>query len=225
MITLDIEKIISFYDDKKQEDHYHVSAITGVTGEDLGAGLIKHYLQSTNHDVDILNENVTIGTLKGNRLDRWILASKNEQKYLYQTEIKNWSSHSMGAKKIDKDCSLIELVERANLMYKNIWIEELKNFRDASVSKVFSKMKPPNNHSTTIIPLVCFWFPINPPTNGNKLEPFFELECNSDNFQKVCIFSMSIYLRSLLNSGKKTISIEAPNIEIRVKQITSMFMN
>ena len=52
MVTIKIENLIKFYDEKEKNISPQVSSITGIIGEDLGAGLVKHYFDSQNRTSD-----------------------------------------------------------------------------------------------------------------------------------------------------------------------------
>ncbi len=97
-IEFDIEKLIEFYDVKDSNKVKPASSITAVIGEDLVAGLFKHFLLSKNNNESVrIIEKIKAAGKKGKMLDRWIvLASEDGKSILYQTEIKNWSAHSLG---------------------------------------------------------------------------------------------------------------------------------
>src|ERR1041385_9462440 len=62
---------LEFYDTRPIDSRKHASAINAVAGEDLGAGLMKHYLEYvTGAVVTILDETCTPGKREGKRLDR-----------------------------------------------------------------------------------------------------------------------------------------------------------
>ena len=102
---INISEIIELYDMQNRENSKHISSITGLIGEDLLSGLLKHYLCRNEDGVDVkIDESVTPKQKgkNGKMLDRWILTSKlGVADKCYQTEIKNWSSHSLSGVKFD----------------------------------------------------------------------------------------------------------------------------
>jgi len=109
MIQVDIVRALEFYDEAVPSSQHHATAINAVAGEDMGAGLFLHYLAQKNISAKILSDKCTQGTKSGVRLDRWILAVKNEQKTYYQTEIKNWSAHAFGGKRLNVNATHKEI--------------------------------------------------------------------------------------------------------------------
>ena len=223
MVTIDINKIIAFYDEQDKSISKHVSSITGVIGEDLGAGLLKHYFDSINIDCTIINDSPTEGSKKGKWLDRWLKVKNVDSDNLvfYQTEIKNWSSHSIGGKKIELDAGEQDLKRYANARFSEQWNGKDITLKNDNVAKVLKQMKKhiKINSNDTIKPLICFWYPISNRADIGNIEALFEVPCNSPTFNKVTFFSMSLYLRKLSKEGNTSIKIEAPNIEKRVALI------
>jgi len=232
-ITIKIKEIIKFYDEKENENSKHVSSITAIIGEDLGAGLIKHYFKKNKIESEIIDitprEKVNKGA--GKWLDRWIKVYDNETIY-YQTEIKNWSSYSKGGKKIILHES--ELVKMANERFAKEWLKQKQRFKEDAVNKVLLDMKinkeDYNSHNFPKIkqefvkPLICYWWPI---LKDLDQSPFFEVDCSKNketSFKKVYFFSMSMYLRCLLKNGTETINIEAPNVIKRYKLIENILI-
>jgi len=60
MVTIHIENVIRFYDEQERSNSNHVSSITGLVGEDLGAGLLKHFFEANNRECVIYNDSVTL---------------------------------------------------------------------------------------------------------------------------------------------------------------------
>lgn len=226
MISIDIKKIIAFYDEQDRAISNHVSSITGVIGEDLGAGLLKHYFESNNRDCKIINDSPTEGSKKGKWLDRWLKVKNidSEDYVFYQTEIKNWSSHSIGGKKIELNTSEQDLKRYTNARFNEQWNEIDNTLKHDFVAKVLKPMKEHSEitSSDTIKPLICFWYPISNQTDVVDIEPLFEVSCNSSAFDRITFFSMSLYLRKLIEEGKEIIEIEAPNIETRFKLLNGL---
>src|SRR5260370_611381 len=95
-------KLITFYDQPRawatevEGRGSHVSAITGLIGEDLIIGLLRHFWCSEGASSKILSYQCYPGTQKGERLDAWLLREYQGEHWLFQVEVKNWSGHSKG---------------------------------------------------------------------------------------------------------------------------------
>ena len=88
-------------------------------------------------------------------------------------------------------------------------------------SKVLVEMKKPKGYARfKLEPLLILWWPISLP--DNKLEPFFSVNVKNLNikfktkFKKLHIFSVSLYLRELLNR-KKDIVLDMPDSQYRIE--------
>jgi hypothetical protein len=219
-----IDKIISFYDDKVAEDSKHASAITALVGEDLAAGLMKHYFDNNNNSCEILIEKPTEGTRKGKWLDRWLKVSSYDTTTFYQTEIKNWSSHSIAGQRILVDATEQAIIDFAHNRFSDQWNAESETLRYHYVAKVLKKMRSINAvdvRKGKIEPLICYWYPILK-IDTNSLTPFFCTACKGD-FDKVNFFSLSIYLRKLYMNGDKVIDIDMPYFEQRIMKLKAMY--
>jgi hypothetical protein len=224
MTRLTIESIISFYDNKDTHDSKDASSITGLVGEELAAGLIKHYLEGKNMNVEILAEKPTEGKKKGKWLDKWIKAQDGSNCTYYQTEIKNWCSHSLSGQAISLNSTDEELKKYAHNRFFEQWDNKHQKFNDAKVGKVLNVMRTPEslNQSTgKIRPLICYWYPILN-KSIDVLTPFFALDC-SGIFEQVDFFSMSIYMRQLLKEGHHTIELDMKQYEGRIRRLNEMY--
>jgi hypothetical protein len=212
----------------KGENHKHASSVTGLIGEDLITGIFKHHLERNrpNSKVNVLAENPK--EKKGRWLDRWIIQENGSKNICYQTEIKNWSAHSLGGVHFEYDPNkpLDFQTLDSDKIFNKIWDGSKMEFKDAAVNKVLKQMKSnadldslPNK---TIEPLVCFWMPI---TKSSVKEPIIELKISNTNtnFDRVTIFSASIYLRRLLSKNIKLIEIESGHIAARMKKLNNLF--
>jgi hypothetical protein len=103
IIRVAVRPLLSFFDTRPKDSVGHASAITGLLGEDLIAALTSRYLEEHGASVVIRSEPVTTGKKRGFRLDRWIEVTQNNQRLLFQTEIKNWGSHSSGGRTLACD--------------------------------------------------------------------------------------------------------------------------
>ncbi len=226
MTKLNIKNIVEFFDHKDALDGKHASSISGLLGEELAAGLLNHYLENDNCQVEILPEKPTEGKRKGKWLDRWIKVNKNNSTTYYQTEIKNWCSHSLGGQAIPLNSTDEELIRYAHNRFYEQWDSQQQKFNDEKVAKVLKVMKTPsmaNLTSDKIQPLVCYWFPIL--SNSQKeVTPIFTIAC-SGSFETLTFFSMSVYLRQLLRRKIETLEVPMPLFEERKNKLEKMFQN
>ncbi len=217
MIQIDIIEILKFYDEKIQTSLHHSTAVNAVAGEDLGAGLFAHYLKQKNIIANILPNACTQKTKSGVRLDRWILAIENGKKVYYQTEIKNWSAHAIGGKVLKINATEKEVSDYKIKQWNNSW--DGKILTALTARKVLTPMSPIED-KTKVEPLICFWVSMHP---KGKSEPFFSVPIQDKNFSRLWVFSMSAYLRNVLNSGEKKIILEMPDTESRIEWLKTLF--
>jgi hypothetical protein len=225
--VFNIDELIKFYD-LKGENHKHASSVTGLIGEDLITGIFKHYLESQNSNVKVtvLPENPK--EEKGRWLDRWIIEENGSKNICYQTEIKNWSAHSLGGVQFyyDSNTPLKFETSDSDKIFNKIWDDSKMEFKDAAVNKVLKKMRSNADLDSitnkTIEPLVCFWMPI---TKSSIKEPIIELKISNTNthFDRVTIFSASIYLRKLRSYGDTKLEIEPGHIATRMEKLNNLF--
>lgn len=244
-IRINIIELIKFHDHKNPAHACHASAMAGFTGETLAAGLIKHYFD-TFGSCSILPDKPVQGTRNGKWLDRWIYLERhsidsensllsdnaiiskdfpNRKNTLYQTEVKNWCSHSLGGKRLDIHATATQVVNYAHERYEEQWNTSLNTFQHDYVRKVLLPMRLPQGiPQCTVEPLVAYWYPILPPRITDPI-PFFNMPVTgSDLFSSVSIFSMSLYLRQLLNQGILFIDIEAGLLYSRMQRLQQMYL-
>jgi len=217
MVEIDIIELLKFYDEKIQTSVHHATAINAIAGEDLGAGLITHYLNRKNNSAKVLQDPCTQKTKRGYRLDRWILAIRNDKKIYYQTEIKNWSAHAIGGTVLKINATQDEVSEYKIKRWHKSW--DGQTLTEKAARKVLTPMKPIEENSK-VEPLICFWMSMHP---EGKKEPFFSVDIKDKNFSRLWVFSMSAYLRNLLNSGEKKATLEMPDTESRVAWLNTLF--
>ncbi len=230
-MKIDIGKVIGFLDDPEKSYSKQASSIIGVIGEDLNAYAFKDYMKHVKkaQEVKILACPVTKGTKKGKRLDRWIyVEQQNGEKILYQCEIKNWGATAIYGNRLEKNANNDRKWEVAEINWKNQCKKEFsKGEYPNGVTKVFEKMRLPGEYGgVKVEPLILYWMPIS---NTPNLIPLFRVAVSSFNnpkikteFTELNIFSVSIYLRSLLEKGTKYIKDmpnkeDMPNIRVRLE--------
>src|SRR3989344_2781037 len=223
-MKINIEEAISFLDNPEKSDSRQATSIISIIGEDLNTYAFKHYLENNeNAHVEILSCSVTTGKNKGKRLDRWICVERNGTKILYQCEIKNWGATAIGGKRLEKNANNDSKLKVAEINWKRQLNEAFsKGEYPNGVTKVFVKMKPPKEYEgMKVEPLILYWMPL---ANIPKLNPLFKtpiLTFNNQNikteFTEINIFSVSLYLRSLLENGTKEIELDMPNVKRRLE--------
>ena len=217
MIQIDIVRTLEFYDEAIPSSKHHATAINAIAGEDMGAGLFLHYLKQKNINAKVLPNKCTQGTKSGVRLDRWILAIKNGKKIYYQTEIKNWSAHAFGGKRLKINATQKEIANHKIERWNNFWDGE--TLRSPQAKKVLVPMKPLEDNCK-IEPLICFWDSMHP---TGKSEPLFSVPLQNQHFSQIWVFSMSAHLRNMLSSGVKIISLEMTDTDSRIEWLKTMF--
>jgi hypothetical protein len=223
LMKIDIKETLRFFDERHPEDRGHASGVVGIIGEDLNAAAFKHYMKHQGFEVEVMDEPVTTGKQKGRRLDRWIYVKNNRKEILYQTEIKNWSSWAIGGKVLPVNASDTEIAR----VTKHHWQRQGEEFvggeHPNGITKVLVKMNPPERYSSvTVEPLLIYWMPI---CKSDLITPFFSIstsDITKENkmktpFEKLHIFSVSLYLRELWRKGKNYIETNTPNIDGRIK--------
>ena len=155
------------------------------------------------------------GTNKGYRLDRWILAHQTEGPVLYQVEIKNWSAHAIGGKRLAREASSDELRSYKTERWLSMWTGT--QFRTESVRKVLTPMRSPRP-GVPIEALVCFWTALHP--EGEET-PLFSVPLPlHEHFQRVWVFSMSSYLRSVKQAS---LVLRMPEVAQRQAWLARLF--
>ncbi len=228
LIKINIRGLLEFFDVKVPESRRHATAIVAVCGEELGAGLFKHYWESKGKRVEIFSCPCTQGTRKGKRLDFWIKVGWRGRAILYQTEIKNWSAHAIGGKKLDLDATARTIAEYKVERWRALWDEGNKDFTLGTrrhLGKVLVQMRCPREYGNNKVkPLVCLWTALHP--HGGPACFFKRRLPEGQHFKNVWFFSMSAYLRTLLqrNQNQESIQIEMPNTVKRVQWLRKLML-
>ena len=204
---LNLLNTISFYDSGNTEHRNLSSSINSLLGEELGIGLAKKYFEEKELKINI-SRPCTQGTHRGERLDCWMEVSTKDEAIFYQTEIKNWSSHSLRGRPFPEHGTEQEIQEYRKERWQRIFDDHSLVFREPNVQKVLIPMSLDHEVNGEIKPLLIVWDSMHP--NG-KSEEFFSVPVQSENFKIACIFSMSTYIRNLINQGRPTLDIELPN--------------
>jgi hypothetical protein len=219
MRSLNLTAMIDFYDRMVPESKGHATAINAVMGEEFATALFFDYANKNKLIPKVISEICTQGTQKGKRLDRWIEVSENGRKIHYQTEIKNWSAHAFSGKKIPTNESEDYLkpyrISRWNIQFDS----DLKTLKQEPARKVLIQMKSLDKEAE-IRPLIIFWDSLHP--DGNP-EPFFNVAIDGSHFERLWIFSMSTYVRGLINSGVNELPVHMPNVVERLDWLNKIY--
>lgn len=219
-VRANVRRLLEFFDERPECSRGHATAICAVCGEELGAGLITHYFRERRFEVSKPDWKATQGTSEGCRLDCWIKVTNSEGARLFQVEIKNWSAHAIGGKRLPIIKTGSEYAAELKERWGTYWQDDAGIKRKA-LQKVLVPMKPPQQWaSLKPEPLACVWDAIHP--EGKLGEPFFSvpLPKQTQVFDHVCFFSMSAYLRSL---GTEFIQLEMPRTTDRGKWLDELF--
>jgi hypothetical protein len=217
-VQIDIPLLLQFFDEKVPDSYYHATSIVAVAGEEMGVGLVIHYLRRTGWAVENLGP-CTQGTPKGYRLDRWIRATRGLEIVYFQTEVKNWSAHAIGGKPLKPDVVPDAFAAHKKKKWSDVW--DGTTLRGAS-AKVLVPMKPTfePEEGSMIEPLISYWNPMHP---DGGLEPMFYVPIQHENFARLWVFSMSNYVRELLLQGETTIRLEMPGTVKRMNWLNRLF--
>jgi hypothetical protein len=222
MKTLNLEKLVDFFDHKVQSSLRLGTPVNSVIGEELAVALMRHYFESKEKCKFEISQPCNQGAQKGYRLDCWLHLRRNgEESRLYQTEIKNWSAHSLGGTVIPPsvtEAGLKKIIERN---WKSRFSHDTNIPRKASASKVLVRMNPPPKWADlTVMPLLCLWECLHP--DGN-FEPFFHRPIHDRDFQSIYVFSLSAYVRMLLAEGTKNIPSLMPQTDRAMYWLNDMY--
>lgn len=236
-VTVNVTKVLEFFDEKPPGSDKHATGLVAMVGEDLGAGLLKHCLETTrNAKVTVLQDSemrllsVTTGKKKGKRLDRWIqVAWSDGTLTLFQSEIKNSSAHAFKGTPLKLDASSDEISERM----KREWQGMRKQLGGKlnGLNKVLVRMaRPPQaDPSADLAPLVIYWLVTHPRGHKDKSFSWYPLSKNDHpngikrKFPRLAVFSMSTYLRMLLARKIEKVELWMPAASARMKWLSTLF--
>ena len=231
-LTASVEGLLRFFDEKPEWSEGHATGEVGVVGEDLSTACIMHYLKSRGAGGAVVMRHssnqpypVSTGRQKGPRLDRWIQVDwGNGSITVFQTEIKNWSAHSLSGKILSIGATPEEVALHKQERWDLRW--DGSKLRPAHAAKVLVRMKPPSGiDPKRVRPLLIFWEPIGPRSQSD--DHLFHIALpraadGSDDFPELSVFSVSSYLRSF--QGTQThIELHMPNTACRLSILSKLF--
>jgi len=224
-LTVDTSALLKFYDTEPSASNElgsSISAITGIIGEDIVFGLLRHFFEHEKKEhVEILHKCKAPGS-SGYRLDGWILAKS----HCYQTEVKNWCASSLSGRSVDE--SNLAEVAHYNLHH---YLTCQRNSK--KVWKVLQEMDQEQKcNGKEKSPLLAFWAPVALSPQITDLPPFFRCQLSGyeesialaeveHSFSEAWIFSASLYLRSL-NTPKLTLCM--PRAKERLKIMRDLIL-
>lgn len=209
-ISLPIKLLLEFFDEAPTRSQRHATAIAAVAGEELGIGLLLDYFRGCGFPATALDLRCTPGTRGGKRLDKWVRIDREHRTIYYQVEVKNWSAHAIGGRRLAIDANDAELKAHKIERWSREWGEN--GFLKDGVRKVLEPMRLPVDKAK-VEPLVCFWDAMHP---TGATDALFRIKVPAGSFPYVSIFSMSSYLRELHKAGRARIRIEAPDTIARL---------
>ncbi|MBX7235005.1 MAG: hypothetical protein K1X65_11505 [Caldilineales bacterium] len=211
VLPIDRVAVLSFYDDPgPDENGTHATAINAVVGEEMGLALLIHCLHRRGVEAQILNAPCTTGQRRGHRLDGWVITPG----VLYQVEVKNWSAHSLGGRRFPIGASETDSRRHRRMVWSEYW--NGSTFTDSPAAKVIEPMRSPLK-GIPVEPLIVFWVSLHP---EGKPEPLFQVPLLDKAFDRVHIFSMSSYLRSL---DDDTVDLPLPKATARLAILRRLF--
>ena len=113
----------------------------------------------------------------------------------------------------------IALVISGSLLRGSFIGRALKTLKQEPARKVLIQMKSLDKEAE-IRPLIIFWDSLHP--DGNP-EPFFNVAIDDSHFQRLWIFSMSTYVRGLINSGVNELPVHMPNVVDRLDWLNKIY--
>jgi hypothetical protein len=211
-------QLLHFYDDPKSSRFDlsgrggNVSAITGMIGEDLMIAILVHYwstacMLSPKPLPDLCKQQGN----KGKRLDRWVVRDRDT---IFQVEIKNWSAHSFGGRRLAADAS----PETSFMEADRRWNEYFGNGRSLpdGTAKVLIEMSKPTEYAQLKLEkLLCFWFVIS----GREHAPMSIVDTPDG---RLHVFSASMYLRTL---SDEVIVLHVPKFEQRIRELQTLIFH
>ena len=228
-ITINVEKVLQFFDEEPEWSRGHATGVVGVIGEDLNTGCFGHYAESKGATVSVKEGPVTTGRSKGPRLDRWIVVDwpDNRGRTVYQTEIKNWSAHAISGQVLPVRATSERVADYKQERWDLRWDSQSRALKLDMVAKVLVQMKRPDGVTEEEVrPLLIFWEAIGP--RAQSREHLFAVPnptCDLPDARKwpeLWVFSVSSYLRSILVANIRSLSLPMPDAAKRLRILSCL---
>jgi hypothetical protein len=218
-MRLDLEQLLEFYDYKVEDSDTHASAINAVLGEDVAVELMRNYFEALGFKFQEA-EPCTQGKQAGHRLDRWIYIERDSEESLYQVEIKNWSAHSIGGRRVPRNPSEEEMKKfRLDRWRKQFDVATNIPTQKETVKVLTPMLAPRKFERLRQKPMLCFWEPMHP---FGCEDEFMSAPIADPNFETVFVFSMSNHIRRLLRE-KRYLEISSKTIDDRLGWLNKIY--
>lgn len=237
--------LLRFLDQKSIASVGHVSSLVAVMGEDLNTACFLHYAESLGDAAEVVVRRdesgkisrvhpVTTGKNPGPWLDRWIEVKPSKgRRFLYQAEIKNWSSTAIGGEELQFNATTRKLTAYKERRWKRHWDSERNTLKRPGTGKVLVPMKRPDDFKgVPVKPLLMFWEAIGPKARGK--DHLFSIPVTYNfpfdwptswpktrKFNELWVFSASSYLRSL---SEDNVQLTMPNAAHRLRVLNQLFV-
>ena len=230
ILTVDIEGLLNFFDEKPDWAVGHATGIVGIAGEDLNTACLQHYLKCRGGSATVLRNSitgrpfpVTTGHTKGPRLDRWIQVTwPNRSTTVFQTEIKSWFSHGFGGIRLPLSATPKEVNVHRQSRWDSLWGSRTRGLNHPRTLNVLVPMKPPEGvDPENVRPLLIFWVAVGPGEAPD--DHLFRVDVADAEFRELWVFSSSNYLRSLLSEGVSSVELEMPGAALRLRSLNRLF--
>ena len=233
ILKVDRIELLKFFDEKEGASKGDATGVVAVAGEDLNAAFFLHYVECKSGRATVLEDPVTTGRQRGPRLDRWIEVQwGDEQKFLYQTEIKNYSASAIGGEILAVEACEQELNDYKQRRWERQWNSEIQTLKHPHTAKVLVPMNKLDGYAQSQVqPLAIFWEALGPKEHVEKR--LFSVPVTYDfpfdwpsswpkggKFDHLWVFSVSSYLRSL---KEPTIELPMPHAARRIRTLNRLF--
>jgi len=222
MITLNLQELINFYDRKVEGSQGHATALNALLGEDIALAAFRHYLNGCGAELNVLSRTCTrVGG--GARLDAWLEVKWcDSEPEIFQTEIKNWSSHSYRGRRTPKVETEVSMKQHRINRWLNQFDVDERVLKDKDAKKVLYPMQPlPSITTRKIAALIIFWDPMH---KDGSSEPFFRTNVASEHFEQLSVFSISNHFRNLIEQGTNMLEVKMDDAEARLKWLGKIAM-
>ena len=227
LVTVNVEELVRFLDEKPSWSVGHATAVVGIAGEDLGAACFGHYVQSKGGTAEILKKAgtcrprpVTTGKKKGPRLDRWIRTEWPGGSLVFQAEIKSWSAHAIGGRVLPVGATREEVKDYKQERWQRHWNPEQSRLRGPHTLKVLLRMKVPGGVDPECVrPLLILWEALAPGDQAGEHLFSVRLSDGLFEFPELWVFSVSSYLRGVLERGEKVLRLAMPDTASRLESL------
>ena len=243
-LTVNVKELLKFFDEKHDAKKGDATGIVAVVGEDLNTAIFQHYAAARGDHFEVVQKRdksgnptgphpVTPGGKYGPWLDRWLAVKPHQgRRFLYQTEIKGWSANAFGGTTLSVDANGSKVADYKQKQWETRWDSKHQTLNLAATAKVLVPMKPPADFANLPIrPLIMFWEAIGP--KGTTDDHLFSVEVTYNfsfnppdtwiidkKFEKLWVFSVSSYLRSL---KELAIHLPMPDAARRIQTLNRLF--